>query len=138
VTTLIIARLDDKAVVIPALAVARSPRRTIGKIALVTGGALLATSVGVALVALGRYNDAKERCPEAAGQLVCMDPSDLRSLENAKGLGNVGTAIGVIGLVGVLAGGVLWWSSPSERSTGVTRVEVLGGQTTGLALRGRF
>ena len=141
VTTLVIGKKDDKAVSLPALAKASANTlRTIGKISVLSGGALFVASVGVALVARGRYNDAKKRCPpDAMGTLVCTDPDDLTALDSAKTLGNVGTALGIVGLASAAVGGVLWWRSPSsERKAGVTRVEVFGGNTAGVALHGQF
>ncbi len=140
VTTIVIARKDDKSIELPALALASAnTRRTIGKITVLSGGVLLATSVAVALVARGRYNDAKDRCPaDAEGTLVCSDADDLSALDSAKTLGNVGTVLGIVGLASAAVGGVLWWRSPTERRAGVTRVEVFGGNATGVALHGRF
>lgn len=141
VSTLAIAKRDDKGVELPELAKAQvSSRKTIGKLTAITGGALVAASVGVALVARGRYNDAKDRCPaDAGGTLVCASADDLSKLDSAKTLGNVGTVIGLVGLAGAIAGGVLWWTSPTEKQTGVARVDVFGGShTAGVALHGRF
>jgi len=137
VTTLIVAKRDDKAVVLPALAhTGGNSVRTFGKIAVGSGGALIVASVAVALVARGRYNEAKKTCPaNDEGTLVCSDADDLASLDSAKTLGNVGTGLGIVGLASVAVGGVLWWRSPSERRAGVTRVEL---NSRGVAVHGRF
>ena len=64
---------------------------------------------------------------------------DLRAFDSAKTLGNVGTVIGIGGLVIAAAGGVLWWrASAKERRAGITRLDVVQCETTGLALHGRF
>lgn len=139
-TTVVVAKKDDKSVELPALVKASAnTRRTIGKVAVLSGGALIAASVGVALVARGRYNDAKERCPaDADGTLICTSTDDLSALDSAKTLGNVGTVLGIVGLASAAVGGVLWWRSPTERRAGITSVEVFGGNATGVALHGRF
>jgi tetratricopeptide (TPR) repeat protein len=143
VSTIVIAKRDDKGVELPELAKAQvgSSRRLVGKVTMITGGALFAASVGVALVARGRYNDAKKRCPaDDDGVLVCTDADDLSKLDSAQTLGNVGTVIGIVGLAGAIAGGVLWWTAPTEKQrTGVARIDMFGSShTAGLALHGRF
>lgn len=141
VTTVLVARRDDKTIALPALQKAISTsRRTFGKVSLISGGALFAASVGVALIASRRYHDAADRCPaDATGTLVCTTTEDLSALDSARTLGNVGTVIGIVGLAAAAAGGVLWWTAPSEQRTGVTRVGVTGGtHTAGVALHGRF
>lgn len=142
VSTVVIGKRDDKAVELPELAMAQvgSSRRLIGKVTVVTGGALFAASIGVALVARGRYNDAKTRCPaDPDGTLVCESANDLSKLDSAKTLGNVGTVIGIVGLAGAIAGGVLWWTAPTEKQRPIARIDVFGGNhTAGLALHGRF
>lgn len=137
----VIAKRDDKGVELPALAkVGGTSRKTIGKVTLIAGGAVFAASVGVALVARGRYNDAKTNCPaDAEGTLVCTDPADLSAMDSARTLGNVGTVLGVVGIAGAIAGGVLWMTAPAEQRTGVARIDVFGGgHSAGVALHGRF
>ncbi len=141
VSTVVLTKRDDKGIELPDLAKAQvSSRRLIGKLAVITGGVLFATSVGVALVARGRYNDAKQRCPaDAGGTLICESADDLSKLDSAKTLGNVGTVIGIVGLAGAIAGGVWWWTAPTEKQPGIARIDVFGGShTAGVALHGRF
>jgi hypothetical protein len=102
--TLTLARDDRRAVRVPRLAASitvTSSRLRIGQIATFAGGAAVLTGLGLGLYARHQYDqefgDGKP-CSHAGD--VCT-PDGQRAVDHARALGNIGTAIGVVGLVAV-------------------------------------
>jgi hypothetical protein len=150
-TTIVLDKADREAVVIPALAVSvvvTSSQRRIGQITTAAGGLVLGAGIGVGLYARNLYNtqfghttagdgrcDATSNLCEARGQT---------RIQRARTLGNVGTAISLVGVAAVGVGVYLWWRSPSgSAGTGdpdkdLAIVPALGTDSFGIAATGRF
>jgi hypothetical protein len=151
---------ERRELAVPALA-KPSPRRTIGKITLVSGAAAAATGVVLGYVAHRRYEDYKNRtdengdayCHEDNGHLLCKDGDVLAGARSARQLGTVGTIVGAVGVAAILTGGYLWVFAPrtyadregqggngaeARGRRGVSVVPQLSPGGGGLAVFGRF
>ena len=134
-----LAKSERKALSVPALAYpttvhsTRSSLRTIGKIVTGGGAALVGTSIVLGIVAKLHYDsadcDAMGRC----------SPEGFAATESARSLGNVGTGIGIAGLVIAATGVVLWVRAPRDHTErGVTLAPVLGPGEAGVVALGHF
>ncbi|MCW5801234.1 MAG: hypothetical protein KIT31_02385 [Deltaproteobacteria bacterium] len=107
---------ERRDIVIPALArsVVRSSKKAIGKIALIGGGATVAASVLVGYYASRKYDEPFDLglCDRAT--LDCNDRGDGK-IKTARTIGNVGTAVGIVGLVAIGVGGYLYLTAPRAR-----------------------
>ena len=140
-------RLD---VEIPVLAKAQvSSRRTIGKLAVAGGAAMLTAGVVLGLVADHRYdaqfNDTNTGpCKlQPSGPPACSEDG-FSAVQSARTFGNVGTVVGGVGLAAIAVGGYLWFTAPkspaagtAERKVGIAPQLAPGGGG-GLAVFGRF
>lgn len=101
------------------------------------GGGVLAlgTSVVVGLVARGRANDAA--CTDDP-PFVCDTPAAARQLADAQRLADVATGVAIGGAVLVAAGAIVFATAPRDRERPVTVSPLAGGETLGIAVRGRF
>ena len=140
-------RRERREVVVPPLE-KPSSRRTIGKIAMASGGAAVATGVVLGLVARGRYkshresNDpiGNERCTEMDGRVIC-DSTAYLGMKSALQLGDIGSVVSGVGIAAMLVGGYLWFRTPEPYAESRRRVSVVprvapdGG---GVAVFGRF
>jgi len=148
-TTLVIGKAEHRDVAIPVLAasiVVHSSLRRIGQISTIGGGVLMATGVGIGLYARDLYRS--QFGHQQAGDGLCDATNHCEAhgqsrTQRAHTLGNVGTAVGLIGVGVALAGGYLWLSSPGESSADpldkrVTIAPQLGPDGLGLAAVGRF
>nr|HEX4314665.1 tetratricopeptide repeat protein [Kofleriaceae bacterium] len=103
------------------------------------GGALVVTGLVLGLVARSHYNDAKTN--ECMGDIHDCSTQGLQDTNSARSLGNVGTVIGIAGIVGAGVGGFLWWRSHdrSERDdAAIAVVPMVGSEQVGVAASGRF
>jgi hypothetical protein len=129
-----------RTVSLPRLATSNSnTRRTLGKIAVIAGGATAVTGIVVGLVARGRYNDAREaHCMPPMGPPAC-DGDGLTQIDSARTLGNVGTVVTVLGIGAAAVGGFLWWRSPGpERKPAVVVGPAVGQDAAFVVAAGRF
>jgi hypothetical protein len=109
--------------------VIKSSRRTIAKIGVAAGGGLAVSGIVLGLVARSRYNSTFDAECDARNN-VC-SAQGASDIESARTLGNVGTAITVLGLGTAIAGGVLWYLAPSAAAE--RKVSVLPQLTPGTA-----
>jgi len=140
-----------------------SSRRMIGKVAVATGAAAVATSLVLGYVANRRYeryigatdDNGDPLCPEGPDGRICTDGDVYSHVQSARQLGNVGTIVGVAGVAVMLAGGYLWVFAPRQQAerpaakagaaapearkrAGVRVVPALGLTGGGLSIVGRF
>ncbi|MEO8703475.1 MAG: hypothetical protein ABI867_25735 [Kofleriaceae bacterium] len=140
-TTVRVLKRSTATLEIPALApsvIVKSSRRTVAVIAMATGGGLVLTGVVLGLVARGRYNSTLANDCDANKVCSAEGASDI---ESARTLGNVGTAITIVGLGTAVAGGVLWYLSPRPHTNlerGVSVLPQLAPGTAGIVAVGRF
>ena len=120
----------QSAIELPELRVASS-RRAIGKIAVATGGGLVA--IAAVAIAIAKHDYDK---PFAAGHcmrdaLTC-DASGQRDVDAARHLGTVGSVVGIVGLAAMAGGAVLWLTAPRDEGTAIVPTG------SGVAIVGRF
>lgn len=115
----------------------------IGKITVAAGGATAITGITLGIVARSRYNDAHGRCqpdPMVAGHVLCSQ-ADKQKVDKALTLGNVGTAVTLIGVAAAGVGGYLWWRGArrghEQRGLAYLGPHV-GADGAGLVAAGRF
>jgi tetratricopeptide (TPR) repeat protein len=116
---LIVAAAEHREIVVPALAksvVIKSSRLRIGQIAAIVGGAGIGAGLGIGLYARNlhhaQFDDGE--CQHIPGQGdLCSSQGQART-NRARTLGNVGTAVGVAGVLIAGAGAYLWFRSPSS------------------------
>ena len=141
-TRMIIAKKETKPIEVPELkegvTVKSSSRRSIGIITTAAGGALILTSQVLGLYARSKYNTAKDDgCDD---NNTCNAPEQSKT-EKARTYGNVGTAVGIVGVVAAGVGLYLWFTAPKEAETQekrVTFVPSVTPESAGLAAIGRF
>lgn len=125
-----------------------SSRPTVGKIALASGGAMLAAGVVLGFVAQRRYEaqfepEGSAPCQaQPSGPPVCNDDG-FSAVGQARTLGNVGTVVSIVGIAAIFTGGYLWYTAPKSPAPGtaerkVTVLPQLGPGGGGLAVFGRF
>jgi len=148
--TLIVALAAQQDVVIPALAksiVVHSSQRRIGQIAAGAGGVMIGTGLGLGFYARHLYRaQFGHRVP---GDGLCDDMNRCEErgqsqIQHARTLGNVGTAVGVVGLAVAGAGAYLWYRAPRDSGAEASadpKLVVVPALTTdclGIAATGRF
>jgi hypothetical protein len=104
--------------VIPALArsvTVHSSRRRIGQIATILGGAGISAGLGIGLYARHLYHKQFDdgACKHAEPDDLC-SPQGQTQTERARTLGNVGTVVGVAGVLVAGVGAYLWLRSPGS------------------------
>lgn len=140
--TILITKGARTTIDVPALAKAvSSSRRTVGKLAVLSGGALTVTGVTLGYFASRRYRRQfdSDECRYVGGDPSC-SPDGHSAIKSARTLGNVGTVIGGVGLAAAITGGILWYFAParptSERSVRI--VPQVAPDASGVAVVGRF
>lgn len=115
-TTIVLARRERRDVQIPTLAfrTLKSSKKLIGQITLIGSGAAVATAVALGWVAKGRYDQAFDDMLCDRNTLQCLDAGH-GAVKRAQTLGNVGTAVGIAGIVAIGVGTYLWATSPRPR-----------------------
>lgn len=111
---------EHKDVVIPALAKSvtiRASRGRIGQITMIIGGAAIGTGLGLGLYARHLYNKQFDdgRCQHTDTGDLCQ-ASGQSQTERAHTFGNIGTVVGVAGVLAAGVGAYLWIRSPSDTS----------------------
>jgi hypothetical protein len=118
----------------PAPETARRHSRVVtGEAIMGVGGAAVVTGVVLGLVARSHYNSAfPDHCMNTS-KPVC-DPSGFSTTSSAITLANAGTVIGVVGLAGVVAGAVVWYTAPKD----IVVAPAASGQGAGISVSGTF
>lgn len=144
-----IGRGERREVMVPPLEKPTS-RRTIGKIAVASGGAAIATGIVLGYFAQNRYDrfskltddTGRPLCNEMDGRLLC-EGRAYTGVRSALQLGDIGTIVGGVGIAAVVAGGYLWLFTPEpyagRRDRGrVSVVPHVAPGGSGVAVLGRF
>jgi hypothetical protein len=145
---LVFARGEHKDLTIPALAesvTVRSSQRRIGQIATGVGATAAGAGLGFGLYALHLYNKQFDdgRCRHVAGTGDLCQPNGQSRTERARSLGNVGTVLGIAGVVVTGVGAFLWYGAPASTSNDpgdkkVSVVPSIGPDGLGIVALGRF
>jgi hypothetical protein len=146
-TKIMIGKKEIKAIEVPELkksVTVKNSKRTAGVVVTISGAGMLVGGVVIGLVARSRWKGAFEvsegKPPCNKAELTC--PPDRQSeTDSARTLGNVGTGVGVIGVVGIGVGVYLWLTSskdsnPTEKR--LTFVPDVTPESAGFAAIGRF
>jgi hypothetical protein len=149
-TKLVIAKSEHRDVIVPALATSitvTSSRRFVGQLTTIAGGVAFGTAIGLGLY--GRHLRLQQfdngNCTATSAGDLCSSPGK-NQIDRARTLGNVGTAVGAIGLVAIGVGTYLWLTAPSSssghthepRDKTVTVVPSLSPSAFGVTALGRF
>lgn len=147
---LVFSKGEHKDVTIPVLArsvTVNSSLRRIGQIATILGGGAAGTGLGIGLYAhhlyiqqFGHSMPGDGLCDKRTG--IC-EARGQAGTQRAHTLGNVGTGIGIAGLVVAGVGGFLWYRAPASTSNDtsdrkLTVVPRVGTDGLGIAALGRF
>ncbi|HTR52640.1 MAG TPA: hypothetical protein VMJ10_18120 [Kofleriaceae bacterium] len=135
-TKVSVAKGEHKAIAIPALALpvtVKSGRHTFGKIVTISGGALVVTGVVLGVIAWHDYNQQFDMGHCMKG--LC-DQTGQPAVESAQTLGNVGTAVGIGGLVVASVGAYLWFFGRHDDK--LAFVPTVNPEQMGLAAVGHF
>jgi hypothetical protein len=119
-----------------------SSRRTIGKVAVASGGVLAVGGLGIGYMAQQRWAEAQAAC---GADLVCESDADRAAgqaaVDSARTRGNISTIVTGAGVAAIGIGTALWLTAPSAearstgRTAGLVTVAVGGGAlTSGLLL----
>ena len=115
--------------------------RTIGKVGVAIGAAAVATSVLLGFKSHGDWSDATKMANGCvgAGTLVCPQ-TQVDKVNDARTLGNIGTAVGIAGGVIAIGGAALWYFSPHAVDSGerMAIVPVVTPTEAGFAALGHF
>ncbi len=124
--TLMFVKHTNQQLEIPALtrSVIKSSRRTIGKITLIAGVATTGTGIALALVARSRYNEPFDSGACDRETRVCTGDGGSK-VQAALTLGNVGTAVTIVGIGATVVGAYLWLRTPAGSSERRGKVSVL-------------
>ena len=143
-TRLVVARAEHRDVVVPALARAitvTSSRRRIAQITTFAGAGAIATGVGLGLYGRQLHHDQFDNgeCMHTGTGDLCSRTGQNRT-NRARTLGNVGTAVGLVGVAVTGLGIYLWrrWPAPTEADKKLAIVPALGPDHLGIAALGRF
>jgi hypothetical protein len=112
-----------------------SSQRTIGFIVGGLGVAGVALGAVTGLMAIGKSNDAKDKC---ANDGACPDARAVDSANSAKTLATVSTIGFIAGGVALGAGAVLVFTAPSGKKTAVRMIPQAGPSSAGLTFSGAF
>jgi hypothetical protein len=137
---------EHKAVAVPKLGLpvtVSSGKRRVGQVATFGGGAIAVTGLVIGLVARSHWNKEFDNgnCMRNPGASPTCNETGYNNTSNAYFLGNVGTAVGIGGVVIAGVGAYLWWSSPHDEKAPAAPVSIvpdLDPQHVGLAAVGRF
>lgn len=140
--TVELARDDRRALVVPALArsvTLTSSRRRIGQIVTLGGAAGGVAGLALGLYARHAYNQQFGPAGPCTHDGNLCTPAGQRQVDRARTLGNVGTAVGVLGVVAAGVGAYLWLGAPGDaRDRGLAVVPQLAPDGLGVAALGRF
>jgi hypothetical protein len=141
-TTVTIEIGKPKAIAVPKLGypvVYKKTRRTIGRIATLTGAGLITTGVVLGIVARQLYHKQIDNgnCTDDSPPMCNAD--GYAGTNTARTYGNVGTVVGGVGVVAFGVGAYLWFFGPKEQpERGVAVVPTLDNQSAGLTAIGHF
>ncbi len=116
---LVVAKGEHQDVVVPALArsvTIKSSRLLIGQITTIVGGAATGAGIGIGLYARHLYRQQFDdgRCTSDKAQGNRCTPEGQKQTNRAHTLGNVGTVVGVAGVLVAGVGAYLWYRSPKS------------------------
>jgi hypothetical protein len=146
--TLVVGRAEHQDVVIPVLAhsvVVTSSVRRIGQISTIVGVAAIGAGLGIGLYARNLYRD--QFGHDRPGDGRCDDLNRCEAAgrsrtQRARTLGNVGTAVGIVGVAVAGVGAYLWYRSPRSSSRPPEDELTIAPEITpdglGVAASGRF
>jgi hypothetical protein len=146
-TTVEIKASEHKAVAIPKLrppVTVKKTRRTIGKLVMGSGIALVGTGLIVGVIANSKYETQFEgTMPNCTrGNPPQCNPEGFSETRSARTLGTVGTAVGITGGAAIAIGAYLWLFAPkdasSEQGVAVRVLPTLSPDTAGFAAVGHF
>jgi len=145
---IVIGKAEHKDVVIPGLArsvTIKSSRRRIGLITTIAGGAAAGTGLGIGLYARNLYHKQFDngQCTTDPVKGDRCTPDGLTQTNRARTLGNVGTVIGVAGVIAAGVGAYLWVRSPDSTPSDtsdkkLTLVPQISSDGLGVVAAGRF
>jgi len=120
-----------------------SSRKTMGKIAVASGGVLVLGGLAVGYMAQQKWSEAKDLC---GADLVCDSDADRAEgqalVDAARTRGNISTIVTGAGVAAVGVGAALWLTAPSAearpkgKTAGLASLVVGGGALTGGLLLG--
>jgi len=121
-TKVVVAKGEYQDVVVPALATSvtiKSSQLLIGQITTLVGGAAAGTGLGIGLYARHLYRQQFDdgRCTSDKDKGNRCSPEGQRQTNRAHTLGNVGTVVGVAGVLVAGAGAYFWFRSPKSTPT---------------------
>ena len=115
--------------------------RTIGKVGVAIGAAAVATSVLLGFKSHSDWSDATKTANGCVGSgtLVCPQ-TQVDKVNDARTLGNIGTAVGIAGGVVAIGGAALWYFSPHAVDSGerMAIIPVVTPTEAGFAAFARF
>jgi serine/threonine-protein kinase len=109
-------------------------RKTFALVAVGGGVALLGAGVALGFTAKGKYDDVA--CTAGDGPPTGCSPAELDAIDSARTRGNLGTIVGGVGVVAIVAGAVLYLTAPAQRAVAVS--PVVSDREVGVAFSGRF
>ena len=97
-----------------------SGRRTAGLVIGGVGAAALVGGVVIGFISKSKFDEATENCRDQDGTFHCAPGSDrVSQADSAKSLATVGTIVGGVGAVGLIVGGIMFFTAPKKsRDTG--------------------
>jgi len=118
-TKLVIGKGEHQDVVVPALArsvTIKSSQLLLGQITTIAGGAAAGAGLGIGLYARHLYRQQFDdgRCTSDKDKGNRCSPEGQKQTDRAHTLGNVGTVVGVAGVLVAGAGAYLWYRSPKS------------------------
>jgi tetratricopeptide (TPR) repeat protein len=130
---------DHKTLHVPALE--RVARYPLAPILSAGGGALVVGGVVIGLVAESQYNRALSG--DCMNHVNTCTREGVKATDSARTVGNVGTAVGIAGVVATGIGGYLWWTKwrhSRHEHPAVTVAPIVGGDegVVGVVAAGRF
>ncbi|HEY0193502.1 MAG TPA: hypothetical protein VGC42_20435, partial [Kofleriaceae bacterium] len=147
-TRITIKKAAHQDVVVPALAqsiVVRSSKRRIGQITTIVGAVAAGTGLGLGLYARHSYDaqfdGSPPNCTKADDRKLC-NSAGLSKTHSAQTLGNVGTIVGITGVVVAGVGAYLWITAPRTTAGEAPRklavVPSISPDALGVVAVGRF
>jgi hypothetical protein len=131
---------ERKSVTIPKLAPpVKNVRRIIAVGVGAAGIATLGTAIAIGYYEKGRYNDQFQGSPPNCDpDTKLCNEIGLSKTHSAQHVGTIATWTGVVGVVAIAAGGVLWFTSPTKAERTVAVVPTVTPDSAGLAAVGSF